>query len=160
MPAATEMLREDHRKVETLFERFRSTTDPAERKRIVDTALKELVVHSALEEEFVYPKLHEQQRSDINRAEEEHHVVELLIKELDGLDDDEKLDAKFSVLAENVKHHVKEEESEILPQAERTLNVQSIGAEMSTRKKELEKKMEGPIAQWLGKAVRKKMASG
>ena len=55
----------------------------------------------------------------MNEALEEHHVVHLLIAELKKMTaGDERFDAKFTVLAENVKHHIKEEEGEMFPQVE------------------------------------------
>ncbi len=55
----------------------------------------------------------------MNEADEEHHVAKLLIAELDAMDGSEShFDAKFQVLAENVRHHIKEEEDEMLPKAQ------------------------------------------
>lgn len=160
MPSATQILREDHNKVKDLFERFESAESEAERRRIADTALRELVVHSALEEELLYPALRDRiDAKQVDLAEEEHHVVELLVKELDGLKDPARLEAKFRVLAENVRHHIREEEAELLPEAESSLDDESVGEEMMTRKEDLERKLKGGLARVIGLTTRRKAAS-
>ena len=117
----TDMLREDHKKVKGLFEEFEQAEDATTKQRIVEAALTELEVHSKLEEELIYPAI----RADIDdddlmdEALEEHHVVHGLLVELKKMKpSDERYDAKFTVLAESVRHHIKEEESEMFPKAE------------------------------------------
>ena len=80
--------------------------------KIVREALTELKVHAAIEEEIFYPAVRKPVGKEImNEADEEHHVAKLLIAELDVMDGSEShFDAKFHVLAENVRHHIKEEE--------------------------------------------------
>ena len=117
----TDMLREDHKKVKGLFEEFEQAKDAKAKQRIVETALTELEVHSKLEEELIYPALRAEIDDDdlMDEALEEHHVVHGLIGELKKMKPaDERYDAKFTVLAENVRHHIKEEESEMFPKAE------------------------------------------
>ncbi len=115
-----EMLKEDHEKVKGLFEEFES----AEQKQqgdIAATAIMELEVHADLEEKLIYPAIREQIDEDemMNEAVEEHHLVHVLIKELKKLKPkDEAFHAKFKVLGELVKHHIEEEEGEILPKAQ------------------------------------------
>jgi hypothetical protein len=141
-----QMLKEDHKKVQELFKKFEDTEDVREKKEIAMQAIRELKVHAAIEEEIFYPNMREhaeekEDRKILNEALEEHHVVHLLIDELETMDsDDEQFEAKFMVLAENVKHHIKEEESEMLPQAEETeeeSELEKLGEEMSERKLEL-----------------------
>ena len=119
--SVTDMLREDHKKVNGLFEEFEQAEDAKSKQRIVETAVTELEVHSKLEEELIYPAI----RSEIDdedlmdEALEEHHVVHGLIGELKKMKPgDPRYDAKFTVLAESVRHHIKEEESEMFPKAE------------------------------------------
>ena len=117
----TDMLREDHKKVKGLFEEFEQATDAKAKQRIVETALTELDVHSTLEEELIYPAIRAEIDDDdlMDEALEEHHVVHALIGELKKMKpSDDRYDAKFTVLAENVRHHIKEEESEMFPKAE------------------------------------------
>ena len=115
-----DMLKEDHRKVKELFEEFENA-DGREMGQIAATAIQELEVHAALEEKLIYPAIREEIDEDdmMDEAVEEHHVVHVLIKELKKLKpSDPKFQAKFKVLGEMVKHHIEEEEGEVLPKAE------------------------------------------
>lgn len=119
--SVTDMLRKDHKKVKGLFEEFEQAEDAATKQRIVETALTELEVHSKLEEELIYPAIRAEIDDDdlMDEALEEHHVVHGLLVELKKMKpSDERYDAKFTVLAESVRHHIKEEESEMFPKAE------------------------------------------
>ena len=143
MPDANIMLREDHRKVKELFRKFESTEDTQEKKAIADTAILELDIHARLEEEIYYPAVRKMS-SDIdeimNEAEEEHHVVEELMKELLQMKaDDPMFSAKFTVMSENVEHHIDEEESEMLPKAAELGRgtMEELGRRMEQRKQEL-----------------------
>ncbi len=142
MPEAVEMLREDHKKVKGLFEEFEKAEEDDEKQRIVRTTLNELTIHAALEEEIFYPAVRELIEDDdqMDEALEEHHVAKLIIAELQDMKPgDEHFDAKFKVLAESVKHHIEEEESEILPKAEEMeLDQEALGEEMAERKTELQ----------------------
>jgi len=119
--SVTNMLREDHKKVTDLFEEFEQAEDAKAKQRIVETAVTELEVHSKLEEELIYPAIRADIADDelMDEAFEEHHVVHGLIGELKKMKpSDERYYAKFTVLAENVKHHITEEETEMFPKAE------------------------------------------
>ena len=115
-----EMLKEDHEKVKKLFEDFESAED-REQAEIAATALVELEVHADIEEKLIYPAIREQvdENEMMNEAVEEHHLVHVLIRELKKLKPkDEVFQAKFKVLGELVKHHIEEEEGEMLPKAQ------------------------------------------
>ena len=145
-PNALEMLREDHQKVQSLFEEFESA-DNRSRAGIANQILTELEIHATLEETLIYPAIREALDEDdmMDEALEEHHVVKAMIKELRKMQPkDERYRAKFKVLSEIVQHHVEEEESEILPQAEETdLDFNALGQEALMRKEKLIAKMEG-----------------
>ena len=116
------MLIEDHEKVRQLARQFNQAEKPVEKKKIAEQALQELEVHAALEEEIFYPavrrKAGDAGKEMILEAEEEHHVVHVLVDELKGMRTaNDRYQAKFKVLMENVDHHAQEEESEMLPQA-------------------------------------------
>ena len=143
MPDAIEMLKEDHRKVKELFEEFEHAQQDQVKERIVENTLHELEIHAALEEEIFYPAAEEQigEKESIDEAREEHHVVKLLIGELKKMSaDDDRYDAKYTVLAESVKHHIEEEESELFPKLEGRLDAEEVGAEMETRKEQLQER--------------------
>ena len=115
-----DMLKEDHQKVKQLFEEFDNAEGKA-RQGIVEEALKELEIHSKIEEALVYPAIREaiEEEETVDEANEEHHVVKLLIKELRKMKGSaEGYRPKFKVLSELVKHHIEEEENEMFPQAE------------------------------------------
>jgi hypothetical protein len=78
--------------------------------------------------------------SMVQEAIEEHQTVKQLISELKGMDEaDEEFESQFSQLVENVQHHVQEEENEMLPKAEESsLDLNSLGQQMSQRKQELQ----------------------
>ena len=114
-------LREDHEKVKQLFEEFESATGTEQKQRIVEHSIQALEEHSYVEEKVLYPAFESalEQKQLIDEALEEHHVVHLLIAELKKMTaGDDRFDAKFTVLAESVKHHIEEEEGEIFPQVE------------------------------------------
>jgi hemerythrin superfamily protein len=120
------MLKDDHRKVEKLFEEFEDAQEEKDRGtmlRAIQEALKELEVHAAIEEEIVYPAMRQEIDDEMlmDEALEEHHVAHVLIDELRAMSStDKRYAAKFKVLAESIKHHVKEEESELFPKAAET----------------------------------------
>ena len=119
---AITLLRSDHKTVEQLFKRFEKAGDRAyvEKRQIVDRIIEELSVHAAIEEQVFYPVA----RATVPATEdialeslEEHHIVKWLLSELVDLDPEhERFDAKVTVLMENVRHHVEEEERRVLPE--------------------------------------------
>jgi hemerythrin superfamily protein len=126
------MLRNDHAAVEKLFKTFEAG-DLSVVPRICD----ELETHAELEEELFYPSVRaevDEQDDEVLEAVEEHHVVKLLVAELRALDPtDETYRAKATVLMENVRHHIEEEEGEMFPAVRSALGrkrLQEIGARM------------------------------
>jgi len=137
---AVRLLKDDHDRVQALFNRFEAAKGRAAKVKIVRQALTELKVHAVVEEELFYPSVRKAVGKDLmNEADEEHHVAKLLIAELDRMDGSEShFGAKFSVLAENVRHHIREEESEMLPKANgATMNFQALAEKMRRRKERL-----------------------
>jgi len=117
-----EMLKSDHKKVQGLFEQFESTDNSRTKARIVDETLRELEVHATLEEKLIYPAIRKKidQADVMDEALEEHHIAHVLINELKRMkESDPRYDAKFTVLGESIKHHVKEEEGTMFPEAEK-----------------------------------------
>ena len=115
------MLKEDHKKVKDLFDQFEKATDTRTQMQVANKAIQELKVHAAIEEEIFYPGVEGMVDDEEDRARgyQEHHVVHLLIGELEEGDlESEVFHAKFKVLSENVRHHIKEEEGEMIPKIE------------------------------------------
>jgi len=107
---AVSLLKLERDRVKELFDQFDASESRAAKKKIVKLALTELKVHALVEEEIFYPTVRKPIGKEMmNEADEEHHVAKLLIAELDAMDGSEShFDAKFTVLAENVRHHIKE----------------------------------------------------
>lgn len=118
---AITMLKDDHQAVEKLFKDFEKAGDRAfvTKRKLVDRMIEELSRHAAIEEQVFYPAT----RATIDGIDdqvlegiEEHHIVKWLLSELQDLDvEDERFDAKVTVLIENVRHHVEEEEGDYFP---------------------------------------------
>jgi hemerythrin superfamily protein len=136
---ATDVLKRQHRSVEKLFKEVEKTEDARRRRQLLDQIESELKLHTKLEEEIFYPAVREvgtaKAEEMVDEAFEEHHVVDLVLGELPQVDpEDERFEAKMTVLSELVEHHVEEEEKEMFPLAEKKL-----GAE---RMKELAQQLE------------------
>ena len=142
-----ELLKTDHRRFEKLLKDGEDTTERAIKGRgeILKALTSELTVHEAIEEQILYPALrpHTEAHEIVLEGIEEHHVADVLIKELHKVArDNEKWGAKFSVLKESVEHHIKEEERIMFPAARAALareELLALGARMRTLKTELEK---------------------
>jgi hypothetical protein len=137
---AISIILKDHDTVKDLFNRFERAETAAQRDKIIAEAVTELKIHAIIEEEIFYPAIRNQVGKDLmNEADEEHHVARVLIAELDatGRENDHR-DAKFKVLAESVRHHIKEEEDEVIPKA-KDLNIdfEALGQQLLDRKEEL-----------------------
>jgi hypothetical protein len=141
-----ELLKADHRRFENLLKEGEGTTGRAKkgRREILTTLTSELNVHEALEEKILYPALkpHSEAHDIVLEGFQEHHVADLIVKELHELDkDDEKWGAKFKVLKESVEHHIGEEENKMFPIARSVLKsdeLLALGAQMRKLKAELE----------------------
>lgn len=137
---AVAILKKDHERVKELFDQFEKEKNGLAKKKLIEQAINELKVHAVLEEEIFYPTVRKHVGEDLmNEADEEHHVAKLLIAELENIKNgDSHRDAKFTVLAENVRHHIKEEENEVLPKAkDMRVDFEKLGAEMLKRKAQL-----------------------
>lgn len=147
---AVNMLIEDHKKVKKLFKEFEKMKkepdgDKAAEQRLVQTACAELMIHAQLEEEIFYPAMrHVIDDSDLlDEAEVEHATAKQLITELSSMQPGDALyDAKFTVLAEYVNHHVEEEEKEMFPKAKKAkLDLDELGEQLMERRQELREEL-------------------
>ena len=138
---ATELLKKQHREVKALFKRIEQTEDGGERRAAMDEIAAKLRTHMMIEEEIFYPAVQDGSTKKaaeeiIPEAYEEHHVVKLVLEELPDVDpEDERFEAKMTVLSELIDHHVQEEEKEMFKAAERlgTERLKELGAEMEAR---------------------------
>lgn len=140
----TLMLREDHQNIAQLFHQFNETPSVNEKRAIVTEAIAALEVHATLEEELIYPAWQEyiDTRDLMDEALKEHHLLDVLIKEIKYMhSENERYHAKFRVLSEHVKRHIKEEEAKIFPQAERAqLDWDNLARHVLRRRQMLEQK--------------------
>lgn len=137
MSKTTELIKQDHRKVEELFAQFRANGDPS----IVDQICTELTVHTQFEEELVYPILkNEVDGEDAEHAQHEHDEAKEIIQQIQNGDatGDELMEI-VAKLEKAITHHVQEEETKILPEMEEKVSkeMEAIFEQVVNRKKEL-----------------------
>lgn len=131
---AIKLLKQDHREVEELFKRYERAGDEAvkEKQYLCERVTKLLSMHAAVEEQLFYPaarELSEQLKDTVLEALEEHHLAKATLAELGEMSaGDERFDAKMTVLIENVRHHVKEEEGELFPQLRKLMSTAQLEA--------------------------------
>jgi len=148
---AVALLREDHKRVNALFEEFEKARSDRRKKEIVAAICQELTVHAALEEEIFYPALRAAMKDGdlLDEAQVEHDEMRRLIGELREMSpEDEAYDETFMALMREVIHHVADEETTLLPEAERVLadQLSELGAQMTKRRMELAAPRAGEIA--------------
>ena len=144
-PDAIKLLTTDHREVKALFQQYQELVDHEgeddEKQEIAEQICMMLTVHAQIEEEIFYPAAKDAIKEPdlVNEANVEHASAKDLIAQIQESDpSDEMYDAKVKVLGEYIDHHVKEEESELFPQARRAkLDVAALGEQLNTRKQEL-----------------------
>lgn len=160
-PNITTLIRMDHSHVLAVFHRYRPDATPSKKRALVTNACLLLDVHAQLEEEIFYPALRAAMDGDgaIDKSESEHAEMRTLIGELrvitgvDGPTDDQKYDAKYDEklfdLMRLVMHHVADEETRLLPAAERLLHdrLGELGIEMTKRRVELIKPHAAELAE-------------
>jgi hemerythrin superfamily protein len=138
---ATTILRADHKHVSGLFAQYEKAQSTAKKKQLVAEICTELSVHAQVEEEIFYPAvkqaLHDHEL--VPEATVEHATLKALISEVEDIEPDgEMFDAKIKVLSEYVKHHVKEEHTEMFPKAKATdLDMKALGDRIAQRKEKL-----------------------
>jgi len=144
---AFNLLKADHKKVADILEKLDATSERAlkTREELFTKLKRELDLHSMIEETIFYPVLEEADETHEITLEafEEHALVKQLLEELQSLaKDDEQWTAKFTVLKENVEHHVEEEEGEMFKKARKVLSdeaIETLGARMEKAKGKQEK---------------------
>jgi len=143
---ALKLLKRDHDTVKEILEKLESTSedDSSQREELFGRIRSDMEVHEALEEEIFYPALkeHPKARDIVLEGIEEHNVVDRLMGEMSELPvDDERWQAKMSVMKENIEHHIEEEEEEMFEQARDvfdTDDLEDLGERMSDRRDQLQ----------------------
>ena len=151
---ALTLLEDDHKKMRKLLNELESPTERGvkTREELYATIKGELLVHEAIEEEIFYPALKEHPKAEdiVLEGYEEHHVVDVVMAELEGLAvDDESWGAKAKVMKENVEHHMEEEEGEMFEKARQVFDreeLQELGTRMEQRKGEAQQELNIPAS--------------
>ncbi|MES2994647.1 MAG: hemerythrin domain-containing protein [Patescibacteria group bacterium] len=130
-----EIIKADHATVEELFQEYEGLGDGAvaTKRTLVDQIIEELTLHAEMEETLCYPAFQEAfNKEDDKMVEEayvEHQGAKNILEELKTLDPEQpEFDANVKVLMEQIRHHVEEEESELLPKAEKELPEEELAA--------------------------------
>jgi hemerythrin-like domain-containing protein len=141
-PYITTMIQIDHTHVLALFRRLRPWTSPSRKQAIVANACLALEIHAELEEEIFYPALQRALGSNevLQKSVPEHNEMRELVGKLRSMDpQDPDFDGTVHSLMGTVLHHVADEESILLPQAEALLGDELIdlGLQMTQRRAQL-----------------------
>ena len=136
---ANELLIQQHREVEELFERFEKAEASAEKREIFEELAASLVGHDAIERELFYPACEEELGEDddiLGESLVEHGVVEFCLYGADEHRESDEFEKYVTVLKEMVMHHVEEEEKELFPKVKRQLGadvLEKLGTKMEAR---------------------------
>jgi hypothetical protein len=150
---AIALLKADHVKVKRLLTELESTTERGVKTRaeLFSTIKGELTLHEIVEEEIFYPELkaHPKAKDIVLEGYQEHHVVDVLMGELESLDvSDETWGAKALVMKENIEHHIEEEEGEMFTKARQVFDkaeLDDLGRRMEERKLTAGREMGIPV---------------
>jgi hemerythrin superfamily protein len=148
-PSATDMIRADHTRVLGSFHRFAADARPATKQALVNMICTSLQIHAQLEEEIFYPAMRGAGSALLNEFEPEHEEMRSLIATLSGMKPtDEQYDQTFMELMRTVIHHVADEETMLLPNAEAVLGDElgQLGRDMMKRRLQLTAPRAGEIA--------------
>ena len=142
-PDAIALIKEDHRKVEKLFDSFEKARDQDRKKALAREICTELTIHAMIEEEIFYPACQGtiEDEDVLDEAYVEHDGAKVLISEIMSNINARYFEAKVTVLSEMIKHHVKEEEKRsdgLFAEAKKAgLDMEGLGERMMQRKQEL-----------------------
>lgn len=140
---AIALLKDDHRKVEDLFEQFEKAKGDGRKQKLALEICKELTIHSMIEEEIFYPSCEGKVDEDLLKESfVEHDAAKVMIAEIEaGEPSDDFYDAKVKVLMEEIQHHVEEEEKPkegLFAQARNAeIDMKAIGDQLARRKTQL-----------------------
>ena len=137
---AIDLLGQQHREVEELFEEFESAGEKAKKtkERLCQELSNQLAMHAEIEEKLFYPESKQDNTEEILRESvEEHLAMKRILADLMEIGaEDEQFDAKVSVLKEQVEHHVEEEEDHMLPKVRKAFpaeQLEELGLQMEAR---------------------------
>lgn len=149
---AITLLKTDHDKLKGLLTQLEKTTERGvkTREQLFATIKGELTVHEIIEEEIFYPELksHPKAKDLVLEGYQEHHVVDLLMGELEALPvEDETWGAKAQVMQEDIEHHIAEEEDEMFKVARQVFEkseLDDLGDRMQQRRESARQELNIP----------------
>ena len=151
-PTITDMIRFDHSHVMVTFHQYSKDKRTSVKKALADTICDALEIHATLEEEIFYPVMRQRDAKEpfIHKAEPEHDDMRRIIAELRRTSGaDPRHDDLVMELMRDVIHHVADEETKLLPDAEAILGKQrlsELGADMTRRRLQLLGPKAGKVA--------------
>jgi hemerythrin superfamily protein len=151
-PSITKMIRMDHSHVTLMAHKYTPDASPDKKLAIVTAVCRALDIHAQLEEELFYPALREAAGGNdvLDKAKPEHDEMRTLIAQLRDMEPtDARYDATFMELIRDVLHHVADEETVLLPQAEKLLSkdqLGELGVRMTARRLQLAAPHAGEMA--------------
>lgn len=163
-PTAAKMIRMDHGAVMAMFHKIEPAMSASARGATVRNICSALEVHAQLEEELVYPALRDAgvELQQLERSVPEHDEMRSLIDRIRASGPDTRAqDELVNQLMRTVMHHVAEEETVLLPAAERVLGEQQLaelGARMTERRLQLARPRMGRMAMDMARASPAKTA--
>jgi len=141
---AIALLTADHDEVRALFEQFRQAheaEDSDRMKELQQQIFTELETHTRIEEEIFYPAVRQADEEElgetVDEGVQEHHVVKVLMREIESVSGEDTFVAKMKVLMENVEHHAEEEETDMFPDVREKMDqarLEELGAELEAAK--------------------------
>lgn len=150
-PTITDMIRFDHSHVMLTFHQYTPDKPSSVRKALADTICSALEIHATLEEEIFYPALRQAGGGGtvIQKSTPEHDAMRSLIGELRAARDDARRNELVASLMREVLHHVADEETVLLPDAERLFSpsrLSELGVDMTKRRMQLLAPQAGKVA--------------
>jgi hemerythrin superfamily protein len=142
---AIELLKDDHDKVDRLFQKVKATEEGEEHRELFKKIKAELDAHTHIEEKIFYPRLREEEELEDITLEgiEEHHQAKMFLRELSNLtEDSENFEPKLKVLMEDITHHVQEEEGDMFIKVQEVIGedeLNELGKLMAEEKKNFQK---------------------
>src|SRR4051812_15939531 len=132
---ATHLLETQHRQVKALFKRLEERD--SDHQAALEELANSLAAHMAIEQDIFYPAVRQVARELINESYEEHALAEVALKRLlTTAPEEDAFQARLAALSALILHHVKEEEEELFPRVEATLDdaaLEQLGTSLQQR---------------------------
>ncbi|MCK9306634.1 MAG: hemerythrin domain-containing protein [Methanoculleus sp.] len=135
-----DILKQEHEMVLSQLSEL-SSKGTSSREQKYNSLKENLIPHMVGEEQAVYPRLMESGMQEMAlESIEEHNAVKTLLSQLDSASTSEEdvWVAKLTVIKENVKHHISEEEEKIFPKMQQKMSsddLSSLGSKFEEAKR-------------------------